>query len=162
MNTSEIYKEINKVCSLLPEFFHGVDVKFPLKDTNKNIGDWSDSGDMGMVVTGDDIGPRSGVYFFAKPNGEVFYIGKAANLHHRVWGHVKTPDTLSDGSKTFPKHGFRCDNSIEEIKSIATGAALLGIATVSDPDLVSFLEVYLHTSFIRKVGKLPALNKQIG
>ncbi|WP_351188550.1 hypothetical protein [Shewanella sp. TB4-MNA-CIBAN-0142] len=162
MNISEIYILIREISTKLPVFFDGVEINFPLEQVDANIGNWSNPNNMGMLVTGDNIGSYSGVYFFARPNGEIFYIGKAASLHHRIWDHVKTPVTLSDGNKVYPKHGFRCSTSVDEIESIASGKSLLGVATISDPDLVSFIEVYLHTAHIKKHGKLPSLNKQIG
>ena len=105
-----------------------------------------------MLITGDGIGSKSGVYFFAKPDKTIFYIGKAENLHSRVWDHVKTPQTLENGNKIFPKHGFVCKNSEEEIELIKSGQALLGVATISDPDLVALVEVYLHTRYIKQTG----------
>ena len=162
MILTEIYTVTKKCVAALPEFFKGVEVTFPFEGRTTPIGDWSDRGNMGMVVTGDGIGLKSGVYIFAKPDGEVIYIGKAASLHQRVWGHVQTPETLEDGRKIFPKQGFHCENSREEIELIKSGEALLGVITVSDSDLVSLIEVYLHTKHIKKCGKLPALNKQIG
>ena len=162
MILTEIYTAAKDCVAALPEFFEGVEVTFPFEGGITPIGDWSDRENMGMVVTGDGIGLKSGVYFFAKPDGEVIYIGKAQSLHQRVWGHVKTPETLEDGRKIFPKQGFQCENSREEIELIKSGKALLGVITISDSDLVSLIEVYLHTKYIKKCGKLPALNKQIG
>ena len=48
------------------------------------------------------------------------------------------------------------------MQAVEAGLALLGVATVLNPDLVSLIEVYLHTIHIKWHGKLPALNKQIG
>lgn len=113
------------VLTRYPSFFGDVEVTFPFKDRITPIGDWSDLENIGMIITGDEIGSKSGVYFFAKPDEIAIYIGKAANLHRRVWGHVKTPQTLENGNKIFPKQGFRCENSIEEIELIKSGKALI-------------------------------------
>ena len=162
MKLSEIYQAIENLRASLPDIFVGVDIEFPLKSSSKSIGDWSDRSNMGMVVTGDGIGTKSVVYFFAKPDGSVFYIGKAAKLHNRVWGHVNTPKNVDDLTKEFPNHAFRCDSSPEEIECVRAGKALLGVATISNPDLAALVEVFLHTLHIKKMGKLPAINKQIG
>lgn len=162
MNLNEIYHAIAELTKSLPAIFQDVEIDFPLKDSGKSIGNWADADNMGMLVTGDGVGHRSGVYFFAKPDGTVFYIGKAANLHHRVWDHVNTPRHVSDVFKEFPNHAFRCNHSQEEIDCVATGSALLGVATLSDPNVTALVEVYLHTQHIKQSRKLPALNKQIG
>jgi len=162
MKLNEIYQAIEDLKNSLPKVFHGTEISYPFKNRLTPIGDWSDLENIGMIVTGDDIGKKSGVYFFAKPNEEVFYIGKAACLHERVWKHVNTPTTNEDGKKLFPNHNFRCDESTEEMKLVAKGQALLGVATVSNPNLVSLIEVYLQTIHINKHGKLPIINKQIG
>jgi len=162
MKRSEIYNAIEELKNSLPQVFQDTEIIYPFANRCTPIGDWSDSANMGMIVTGDDIGKMSGVYFFAKPNEEVFYIGKAASLHGRVWDHVNTPITNDDGTKQFPNHKFSCNESKEEIQAIESGQALLGVATVSTPYLVSLIEVFLHTKHISQHGKLPALNKQIG
>ena len=162
MKLSEAYQAIEELKNSLPQIFQDTEITYPFENRRTPIGDWSDSTNIGMIVTGDDIGKKSGVYFFAKPDEEVFYIGKAASLHGRVWGHVNTPSTNEDGKKQFPNHKFSCSESIEEMQTVETGQALLGVATVSNPDLVSLIEVFLHTVHIKQHGKLPALNKQIG
>ena len=162
MKLSEIYQAIEELSASLPDIFDGVDIEFPLKDSSRSIGDWSDRSSMGMVVTGDGIGTKSGVYFFAKPDGIVFYIGKAAKLHSRVWDHVNTPKNVDDFTKEFPNQTFRCDDSPEVIECVKAGKALLGVATISNPDLAALVEVFLHTLHIKKTGKLPIINKQIG
>ena len=45
---------------------------------------------------------------------------------------------------------------------IHSGSAKLAVVTVSDPELVSLIEVYLHTLHVKEHDRLPALNKQIG
>ncbi len=163
MKLDEIYQAIDDFIKSLPTFFHGVNIDYPLKNVTTAIGDWSNPDNMGMIVTGDNIGDKSGVYFFAKPNGDVFYIGKAQNLHKRVWGHIKTPSQNSTETvKKFPNHDFYSENAQDEMQSIADGSALLGVATISDEDLISLVEVFLHTFYVKKIGELPALNKQIG
>jgi len=162
MKIDEVYKAIEGLTDSLPDLFGGVEIDFPFRGTSKPIGDWSDSSDMGMVITGDGIGTKSGVYFFANPDGRVFYIGKAATLHHRVWGHVNTPISIDEKTKEFPNQKFRGDGCQEEIKSVIAGKALLGVATLSNADLAALVEVFLQTLHIKRTGNLPALNKQIG
>lgn len=162
MKLSEIYQAIEELIDSLPDIFKDIDIEFPLKNSSKSIGDWSDPSNMGMVVTGDGIGTKSGVYFFAKPDGSVFYIGKATKLHNRVWYHLNTPKGVDDFTKTFPNQTFRYDDSVEEIECIKAGKALLGLATISNPNLVALVEVFLHTLYIKKTGSLPLINKQIG
>ena len=164
MKLSYIYQEIELFVESLPEIFNDVEVNFPFKNNGTSIGDWSDSAKMGMVVTGDGIGNKRGIYFFAKPNGTVFYIGKAADssLHDRVWDHVNTPRHVSETVKEYPNQKFRCESAKEEIESVISGKALLGVATLSDPDVAALVEVFLHTIHKKKFGKLPAINKRIG
>jgi hypothetical protein len=118
-----------------------------------------------MLVMGDGIGSKSGVYCFASPNGDIVYIGKATknNLHHRVWDHVKTPEILGDSWRTFPKHGFRGTAEAEEHEAnVLNGRVHLGVITISDPALVSLVEVYLQTLHKKQHHRLPVFNKQIG
>jgi hypothetical protein len=162
MKLVDVYQAIEELKNSLPQIFQDTEIAYPFENSRTPIGDWSDITNMGMVVTGDDTGKKSGVYFFATPDEEIFYIGKAASLHGRVWDHVNTPSTNDDGKKQFPNHKFSCNGSVEETHAVETGLALLGVATVSNPDLVSLIEVYLHTIHIKQHGKLPTLNKQIG
>lgn len=162
MKLNDIYEAIEELVLSLPDVFDGVEIAFPKKDKSKPIGDWTDQNDIGIVVTGDGIGSNSGVYFFAKPNCDVFYIGKAANLHGRVWDHVNTPGPIVSGKRKFPNQRFRVEGADEEIDTVKSGTALLGLATISDPNLSALIEVYLHTLHIKRYGKLPALNKQVG
>lgn len=148
-----------------PSLFFSVEVDFPFWDGRPPMGDWTSADNLGMLVTGDGIGSQSGLYFFALPDKEIIYIGKATknNLHNRVWDHAKTPVEISNGKKTFPMHGFgSCTHAPEEVALIRNGEAHLGVVTISDPILVSLLEVYLHTVHVKQYGKLPILNKQIG
>ncbi len=117
MKLDEIYHHIDELKKSMYHLFEGVEISCPFINRRTSIGDWSDKGNMGMVVTGDDVGKKSGVYFFAKPDEEVFYIGKAASLHGRVWGHVNTPINSDDGKKLFPNHKFTSNDSMEEIRS---------------------------------------------
>lgn len=162
MKLSEIYQAVEEFIDSLPGIFNGVEIAFPLRYKNNSIGNWTDPNNMGMVVTGDNIGKKSGIYFFAKPDGTVFYIGKAASLHDRVWSHVNTPINVGEGIKEFPNQRFRSEEGKEEIESVKSGKALLGIVTLSNPDVAALIEVFLHTMHMQKLGKLPTINKQIG
>jgi len=129
------------------------------------IGDWSDPNNRGMLVTGDGIGNKSGVYCFASPSGDILYIGKATknNLHHRVWDHVQTPRFLEDYRGIFPNHGFRGGAGAEEHEQdVQKGRIRLGVVTISDQDLTSLAEVYLHVLHKKRHNRLPVFNKQIG
>jgi hypothetical protein len=162
MKISELYEEIMNLKSSLPHLFDGAEIEFPFKDSTVPIGQWSEHSTFGIVITNDGIGSKSGVYFFAKPCGEVFYIGKAAKLHGRIWNHVNTPGPVENGKRQFPAQTFRSDEALEEIRCVQDGTARLGVATVSKPELVSLIEVFLHTIHLQKYGKLPAFNKRIG
>lgn len=118
-----------------------------------------------MLRTGDGIGDKSGVYFFISSSAEILYVGKATrdNLHQRVWDHVKTPEVLENGRRTFPDHGFRGGTGAAESESeVSNGMAHLGVITISDPDLASLVEVYLLTLHWRQQQRLPVFNKLIG
>jgi len=160
-----IFSAVETLSQGLPALFSNTTFNFAFGEHSPCIGDWSNPSNIGILVSGDGVGSQSGVYFFADPNGKIIYIGKATknNLHQRVWDHVKTPYVMPDGTRTFPKHGFKeCSNASAEIELIRSGNARLGVITVSNPDLVSLVEVYLHTLFVKEYGCLPVLNKQIG
>lgn len=165
MNFTQAYAAIRDCIERHPDLFSGVEVDFVFGPGRPAIGDWSDSHNIGILTTGDGIGSKSGLYFFASPEEEITYIGKATknNLHDRVWHHVKTPEDMASGLKVYPNHGFGvCPDAPEQVTCVQNGKARLGVVTVSDPVLVSFLEVYLHTVHTKQKGQLPVLNKQIG
>lgn len=162
MNFQQAHMAIETLTQGLPALFSNTEIQYYFFDCSPPIGDWSKAQNMGMLVTGDGIGCKSGVYLFGSPEEAIIYIGKATknNLHHRVWDHCKTPEIMPDGQRTFPKHGF--GNSGSTADYILSGHARLGVVTVSDPELVSLIEVFLHTIHIKTHCALPALNKQIG
>lgn len=165
MNFNDANREIGRFVSGLPSLFEGVRVDFSFGIDRPSIGDWSDPKNAGMLLSGDGIGSQSGLYFIASPTEEIIYIGKATkkNLHHRVWDHMKTPEVREDGRRIFPNHGFAgVVNAQAEATFIREGVARLGVVTVSDSELVSLIEVFLHTLHVKRHGRLPALNKQIG
>ncbi|EXF94656.1 hypothetical protein HK44_001445 [Pseudomonas fluorescens HK44] len=165
LNFQQAYAALESLIHSLPSLFSDVTVNFAFGENRPAIGDWLDPLNLGLLATGDGIGSKSGVYFFGSPEGEIIYIGKATknNLHHRVWDHVKTPQVELDGRRTFPKHGFsERSYTPEQTACILGGDAFLGVVTVSDPELVSMVEVYLHTVHVKTHGCLPCLNKQIG
>ena len=165
MELSEALAEIKNLVLAHPTLFGGVSVELAFGEGRPCIGDWSNPENLGTLVTGDEIGNKSGLYFFTSLKGELLYIGKATknNLHHRVWDHIKTPEVLADGRRTFPKHSLRGIGETKVYESnVMNGQVRLAVVTISDSDLVSLTEVYLHTAFQKKHGRLPVFNKQIG
>jgi hypothetical protein len=117
-----------------------------------------------LPIRGDEIGDKSGLYFFVCPEGEVLYIGKATknNLHERVWDHLRTP-VISQGMRTFPQCTFKCPSSSQDaVALVQEGAVRLAIIHIDPPEIVSLCEVYLQTIYQLGLGRLPKLNKQIG
>jgi hypothetical protein len=165
MNFHEAYGAIKEFVRSTPDLFSDVTVDFAFGENRPTVGDWSTPTNLGILVTGDGIGTNSGIYFFGLPDGDIIYIGKATknNLHQRVWDHVKTPQEISNARRVFPLHGFgECGNAPELAIQVREGNIFLGVVTVSNPDVVSLIEVYLQTLHLKKHGCLPALNKQIG
>ena len=165
MQFKDALAAIQELAGAHPALFDDVDINMTFGEGRPCIGDWSNLDNLGMLVTGDGIGNQSGVYFFASPDGEIIYIGKATknNLHHRVWDHVKTPEVLADGRRTFPKHELHATAEVDRHASnVQKGKVRLGVVTISDPNLVSFVEVYLHTLHKKRFGRLPLFNKQVG
>ena len=165
MRFDQLHDFINIFINNLPGLFGNVSVDFYFLDDRPPIGDWSNLDNLGILIANDGIGSKSGLYFFATPNEEIIYIGKATknNLHQRVWDHIKTPDGVANNWRTFPKHNFgSCVHATEDVALIRNGEARLGVVTISDADLVSLIEVYLHTVHVKNLGRLPSLNKQIG
>ena len=161
----EAVDAVQELIEAHPGLFRDAEIQAAFGEERPCIGDWSDPNNRGMLVTGDGIGQKSGVYCFASPSGDILYIGKATknNLHHRVWGHVKTPQFLEDGRGTFPKHGFRGGPEAEEYESdVREGRVRLGVITISDQELASLAEVYLHVLHKKMHSRLPIFNKQIG
>lgn len=164
MNFQEAFTMTQIFTQNFPELFSNVNIHFAFGEGRPNIGDWSNAENIGILTANDDVGTKSGLYFFASLEEEILYIGKASknNLHHRVWDHMKTPEIQSDQTRIFPKCGFTSRGHAQHINAMKEGQARLAVITVSDPDLVSLIEVYLHTVHIKKYGGLPILNKQIG
>lgn len=165
MNIDELLSEIETIASSLPAMFEQVSIVPAFGKEIPPIGDWSNAKRPGMLVKADELGARSGIYYFSSLAGEVLYIGKATkdNLHHRVWGHMKTPEGSEVGWRTFPSHNFTAGIQHQSLVEDATNGKIhLGVVTVSDPSLVSLIEVYLHTVHVKRYGRLPAFNKQIG
>jgi hypothetical protein len=168
MRFDEACKAVNDLSGALPHLFEGVTMSFHFGRDRCPIGDWSEPARIGMLISGDGIGCRSGVYLFSSSAGDVLYIGKAGknNLHNRVWHHVQTPvsSPLSSGRYTFPNNRFRSKAVCPLLqKEIEEGRISLGVITVSHPHLVPIIEVYLQTLHIKlHSGRLPELNLQIG
>jgi hypothetical protein len=156
---------VKTLTTALGEIFSSTEVDFPFKDVKSTIGDKSVDGKPGVLLTGDGVGSKSGIYLITTTEDEVIYIGKATknNLHHRVWGHLKTPSQLENGNWSFQKNEFESfGTEINHVKNVRSGNVKLGIITISSPELVSLVEVYLHTLHVQKYSKLPFFNKQIG
>jgi hypothetical protein len=166
MRFEEACKAINDLSKALPHLFEEVRMSFHFGGDKCPIGDWSDPPRIGMLIAGDGIGCRSGVYLFSSSMGDVIYIGKAAkdNLHNRVWDHVRTPAPLPSGHRAFPSNRFKSKTGCPLLqKEIEEGRIRLGVITVSDPHVVPIIEVYLHTLHVKlHGGRLPELNLQIG
>ena len=164
MNFREIPAAIETLISGLPDLFSRADIHYNFFGGAPGIGDWRDEKNLGILIAGDGVGSKSGIYFFGSPEGQIVYIGKATkgNLHNRVWDHCKTPDLMPDGRRIFPRHGFGHMDAPIEAEYIRDGRARLGVITVSDSELVSLMEVFLQTLYVKRHGILPALNKQIG
>lgn len=165
MDFKEAFILVMDLAQAMPAIFDRVKIELAFGDANPAIGDWSDPSRPGMLVTGDGVGCKSGVYFFGSPEREILYIGKATrnNLHHRVWDHVNTPSIREDGRLTFPKHRFTgFEQGKNPMPHIHSGEARIAVITVSDPVVVSLIEVYLHTAHVKRHGRLPAFNRQIG
>ena len=165
MDAGKVFDTVRELMRKLPEVFLGVDVNYSFGEGRPFIGDWSVSGNEGILISGDGVGSKSGVYFFYAQSGEVLYIGKAAkyNLHNRVWDHVGTPKRLEDGWFEFPD-GKLIKGASDEgyIGQVRSGKIRLGIIEISNPDLVPLVEVYLQTECKLKNGRLPIFNKRIG
>ncbi len=164
MKISEAYAKIHTFINDNKSLFEGITAVLEFGEDRPIIADWSNSENMGMLVAGDGIGSKSGLYFYTSLDGDILYIGKATknNLHQRVWDHVKTPEALTDDlQRRYPNHVFRqCEQSY--IDAFQEGAVKLAVVTVSEPVVVSLLEVYLQTLYVKTHEKLPVLNKQIG
>jgi hypothetical protein len=160
-----VFDVVQALMRKLPEVFLGVEVVYSFGEGRPVIGDWSTSGNEGLLINRDGVGSKSGVYFFYAESGEIIYIGKAAkyNLHYRVWDHVGTPKRLENGWFEFPDGKLIKGKSDESyVSQVKNGRIRLGIVEISNPDLVPLVEVYLQTEYKLRNGRLPIFNKRIG
>lgn len=165
MNLAEALAAAQDLAKAVPTLFEHVTMELAFGATARPIGDWSDPLHPGMLVTGDPIGRRSGVYFLCAPDGEIVYIGKAGdrNLHQRVWSHLATPSEVVDGRRTFPQHRFQAAHYCPKLgQQITAGEITLGVIMISECSVVSLVEVYLQTLHAKVSGCLPQLNLRIG
>jgi hypothetical protein len=165
MKYEELSNATRELTLAMPSLFEGIQIEEVFLADKAPIGDWSNPEKMGILIAGDGVGGKSGVYCFLSTDRTILYIGKATknNLHHRVWDHIKTPISTTEGFRNFPNHGFAgIHDGIEYGAEVTNGNVGLAIITVSDANLVSFIEVYLQTLHLRKHGRLPVFNKQIG
>jgi len=163
MKINSARESIFQLKKSLPEVFSATEIIYAFGESRPNIGDDSNEEFRGCLG-GNDIGEESGLYIFSSENDEIIYIGKATkdNLHERVWDHLGTPKRLENGWMTFPKTKFNSRESLELTTSIINGNIKLHVFTVSDPDVVSVIEVYLQVMHLKEFGRLPVFNKQIG
>lgn len=165
MDIYEAFQATQQFAASLPAVFGEVRVALTFGPGRPCIGDWDESANLGMLIRDDGIGCRSGLYFFTSSAGQIVYIGKATkkNLHHRVWGHLKTPGPYIATRRTYPNHSFGTRRQAQTaISQIADGSARLAVMEVSEPSLVSLVEVFLQTLHLRRYNALPMLNRQIG
>jgi len=167
MNLQQAADAVRELATSIPSLFNGVDfgLRLGFGATPRGVGDWSDPDNPSVLITGDGIGCKSGVYFLCAEDGVIAYIGKAGNnnLHHRIWSHLATPQEAGPGRRLFPNHGFRAECYCSRLSAqIADGRIFLGIITISDRTLVSLVEVYLQTLHVKLDKDLPLLNRRIG
>jgi hypothetical protein len=110
--------------------------------------------------------PGAGVYFFASPEGEVFYVGKTEARRAdfgRIWFHIGTAADLASGGRGFPNAWFRSKRLLPVMRdAIEKGEFQLHYLVITPPQLTSLFEVYLHTACFFSDGQLPACNAQFG
>lgn len=165
MNWRELQAEVASFIASNGSIFDAVEIHYEDVENRPCIGDWSDPTRLGALTSRTGIGACSGIYYFYAKTGEVLYIGKAtkSNLHHRAWGHLKTPTEPEGGWRRFPKHSLNAPGCASDFaKDVTDGNVHLGVIEISEPDVVSLVEVYLHTVHKRLFGRLPVFNKQIG
>ena len=164
MNIQKAIECVDQLKQSLPEIFSGCEIVYAFGEGRPHIGDDSIDTFRGFLGGDSDIGKGCGVYIFATESNEITYIGKAASksLHYRVWAHVKTPKRRPDGWMTFPQTTLRSSARPELEIEIINGLARLHIFTISNPDVVSLVEVYLQVFYKLNYGILPPFNKQIG
>ena len=163
MNIDGIKKRIFILQSTLPNLLLNAKISYAFGENRPYVGDDSDENWRGCLG-GNDIGGNSGIYIFSNDQGDILYIGKATknNLHNRVWNHLGAPKRLDSGWMTFPNTNFISNEFPEYSQTVVEGKSRLHVFTVSDPDIVSMIEVYLQVAHIKSTGRLPIFNKQIG
>ncbi len=165
MKLNDAFNALRELAQEHQPTFGDVDMQTPWSEARPCVGDWSDLANLGMVVTGDGIGNRTGLYFFTTPDGEIVYIGKATtnNLHHRIWDHLRRPEVLEDGRRMFPRHIFGGHAEAEPHEDdVLNGRLRLGIAALSNPEFVTLAEKHLQNLYKKQHGRLPAFNKRVG
>lgn len=164
MNIELANKHIFEFVNALPLLFGNVEIQYEFGENRPFIGDDSVENFRGMLG-GHSVGFKSGLYLFSNQENEIIYIGKATknNLHSRTTSHVGVPKRTEAGWMTFPSTEFsECSEYPELVKNIRDGKIRLHVFTVSDATLISLLEVYMQTMYLKNVGRLPYFNKQIG
>ena len=75
MDAGKVFDAVRELMRKLPEVFLGVDVNYSFGEGRPFIGDWSVSGNEGILISGDGVGSKSGFYFFlfAKWRGFVYW-----------------------------------------------------------------------------------------
>ena len=59
-----VFDVVQALMRKLPEVFLGVEVVYSFGEGRPVIGDWSTSGNEGLLINRDGVGSKSGVYFF--------------------------------------------------------------------------------------------------
>ncbi len=165
MNIETAVQLVHELVKAHPTLFDGVIVKHEFGEIPRPfIGDDSNADFRGMLG-GHDAAIKSGVYLFSAQDDEVIYVGKATknNLHARITSHLGTPTRLENGWMTFPSTSFsQCPERPDIVKHIRDGEIRLHVLSVSDENVISFIEVYLQTMFVKIKERRPYFNKQIG
>lgn len=64
MDFKEAFTLVNDLAQAMPAILDRVTIELAFGDASPAIGDWSDPTNSGMLVTGDGVGCKSGVYLF--------------------------------------------------------------------------------------------------
>ena len=163
MNIESAKQHLFEFINALPKLFNGVTIEYEFGEGRPFIGDESAEDFRGMLG-GHSAAFKSGLYLFATQENEIIYIGKATknNLHSRTMSHVGVPERKNRWM-TFPSTAFSdCLENPELVNNIRDGKIRLHVFSVSDATVISLVEVYMQTVYLKNVGRLPYFNKQIG
>ena len=77
MKFKQAYAAIESLVKSQPTLFSNATIEFFFGENNAPIGDWTNPDNIGILVAGDGIGSKSGMYFFGSPEGEIIYNWKS-------------------------------------------------------------------------------------